>query len=40
MMKTSRIKNCYLVWLNWPIGAFRLNARSKAVLERLLPAGA
>ena len=30
----------FRVWLNWPIGAFRLNARNKAVLERLLPAGA
>ena len=33
-------KNTYLVWLNWPIGAFRLNARSEAALARLLPAGA
>ena len=32
--------NNYLVWLNWPIGAFRLNARSKAVLESFLPEGA
>ena len=30
----------YLVWLNWPIGAFRLNAWSKAVLQNFLPAGA
>jgi len=35
-----RKQNTYLVWLNWPVGAFRLNARSQAVLERLLPAGA
>ncbi|MBO7688915.1 MAG: hypothetical protein J6V72_21220, partial [Kiritimatiellae bacterium] len=35
-----RNKNHFLVWLNWPIGAFRLNARSRAVLERLLPVGA
>ncbi len=35
------IHNSYLVWLNWPIGAFRMNARSKAVLEGLLsPDGA
>ena len=34
------IASNYLVWLNWPIGAFRLNARSKAVLESFLPAGA
>ena len=33
-------KNYFLVWLNWPIGAFRLNARSRSVLERLLPADA
>ncbi len=35
-----RKQNTYLVWLNWPVGAFRLNARSRAVLQRLLPAGA
>ena len=35
-----RKQNTYLVWLNWPIGAFRLNARSQAALARLLPAGA
>ena len=35
-----RKQNTYLVWLNWPIGAFRLNARSRAFLERLLSAGA
>jgi len=34
-----RKNNFYLVWLNWPIGAFRLNAQSRAVLERLLPKG-
>ena len=33
-------KNSYLVWLNWPIGAFRLNARSQDALARLLPVGA
>ena len=38
--RDMRKQNTYLVWLNWPIGAFRLNARSRAVLERLLPAGA
>ncbi len=32
--------NKYLVWLNWPIGAFKLNARSRAVLAGFLPAGA
>lgn len=32
--------NKYLVWLNWPIGAFRLNRRSRAVLAGFLPAGA
>lgn len=38
--RDMRTKNLYLVWLNWPIGAFRLNARSLSVLKRLLPAGA
>ena len=35
-----RNRNSYLVWLNWPIGAFRLNARSQDALARLLPTGA
>ncbi len=38
--RDMRKQNTYLVWLNWPIGAFRLNARSQAALARLLPAGA
>ena len=38
--RDMRKQNTYLVWLNWPVGAFRLNARSQAVLQRLLPAGA
>lgn len=31
--KTKKEKPVYLVWLDWPIGAFRLNARSLAVLR-------
>ena len=39
--REKRLKEkSFLVWLNWPVGAFRLNARSRAVLERLLPADA
>ena len=38
--RDMRKQNTYLVWLNWLIGAFRLNARSQAALARLLPAGA
>lgn len=27
--------NCYLLWLDWPVGAFRLNARSLALFTSL-----
>ena len=33
-----RARNRFLVWLNWPIGAFRLNARSQAYLQSLVGA--
>ena len=32
-MAKVEMRNCYLLWLNWPIGAFRLDARSLAVFR-------
>lgn len=33
------VSNRYLVWLNWPVGAFRLDTASRRVLSELVPGG-